>query len=221
MSQAVVDALVARFPEAIMASGSQVGDEWAAVRASGLREVCSFLRDDPAMDFALPIDLTAVDFSQWEGGREPRFDVVYHLCSVRHHHRIRLKVAVSEDHLVVPSVADLYPGLNWFERETWDMFGIRFEGHPDPRRVLLYEEFEGHPLRKDHPHAKAQPRVPMRELPDADIHDPPLGPAARPKPPGAGPDWTGGEGVAPAKLNPSLAGMPDEPFSAPPGPSEE
>ena len=189
MSEAVLERLAEELGAAVEETGSHAGDEWARIQASAIRDACGFLRDDPDMAFALPIDLTAVDYSTWEGGREPRFDVVYHLYSVRHRHRIRLKVAVSEDEPTVLSVSDLYPGLSWFEREVWDMFGIRFDGNPDPRRMLLWDEFEGHPLRKDFSHRVSQTRVPMRDMPDADIADPALGPQARPPEPTGGRRW--------------------------------
>lgn len=215
MSQAVLTRLGEQFPEAIVETGSQHGDEWALVQRDAIREICTFLRDDPEMAFELPVDLTAVDYRDWDGGREPRFDVIYHLYSVSRRHRIRLKVRVSEDDPNVSSVSDLYPGLSWFEREVWDMFGLRFEGHPKLKRVLLYEEFEGHPLRKEFPHRSAQARVPMRELPDADIKDAALGPATRPGLLAGEPLWSGEETVPATGLRPGIPGLPDPGESSP------
>jgi NADH-quinone oxidoreductase subunit C len=100
-------------------------------------------------------DLTVVDLL----GEEPRFEVVYHLYSVAKNQRVRLKVRVSEGESAVASATSLYPSANWMEREAFDLYGIRFEGHPDLRRILLYEEFEGHPLRKDYPKTKRQPLI--------------------------------------------------------------
>jgi NADH-quinone oxidoreductase subunit C len=119
-------------------------------------EVCRFLRDDADLKFNFLSDLTAVDW--W--GRTPRFEVVYHLYSLVHFQRLRLKVRVEEDDCSVPTVTGVWSTANWHEREVWDMFGIRFEGHPDLRRILTPEQvlderigewkpFEGHPLRKD------------------------------------------------------------------------
>jgi NADH-quinone oxidoreductase subunit C len=106
------------------------------------------------------MDLTAVDYLKFPGREDgPRFDVVYHLYSVAHNHRLRLKVAVEQDEPSVPTATGLWPIANWLEREVWDMFGIRFEGHPDLRRLLLYEEFVGHPLRKDYPIERRQPLI--------------------------------------------------------------
>ena len=106
------------------------------------------------------MDLTAVDYQKFPGREDgPRFDVVYHLYSIPHNHRVRLKVQVEEDDAWVPTATGLWPIANWLEREVWDMFGIRFEGHPDLRRLLLYEEFVGHPLRKDYPITRRQPLI--------------------------------------------------------------
>jgi len=106
--------------------------------------------------------------------REPRFDVVYQLLSIEHLHRLTLKIQVGEDNPEVDSVLDLWPAANFIEREVWDMFGIKFKGHGDLRRILMYEEFVGHPLRKDYPKRAKQPRVPLRipELrnPSADMN---------------------------------------------------
>jgi NADH-quinone oxidoreductase subunit C len=109
------------------------------------------------------IDLTCVDFPD----REPRFEVVAHLYSLNKGHRLRLKARVGNeegDDAEIDSVADLWASANWAEREAWDMFGVRFRGHPDLRRILMYPEFDGHPLRKDYPANKIQPLVPYREL---------------------------------------------------------
>ena len=88
-----------------------------------------------------------------------RFDVVYHFYSSTHHHRLRVKVPLASADLVVDSLTELWAAANWFEREVWDMFGIRFTGHPDLRRILMYESFQGHPLRKDYPVRKRQPLI--------------------------------------------------------------
>ena len=103
--------------------------------------------------------ITAVDYL----GQTPRFAVVYHLNSLALHHRLRVKIRVPEDEPWVHSLVDLWKSANWLERECWDMFGIRFVGHPDPRRILMYEEFVGHPLRKDYPVDKRQPLTPERD----------------------------------------------------------
>ena len=103
------------------------------------------LRDQPDLSFRFLSSLTATDHP----GREPRFWVVYELRSVEHAHRLRLKVGLPGDDLHIPSVTPLFPTANWHEREVWDLFGIVFDGHPDLDRILLPDDWEGHPLRKD------------------------------------------------------------------------
>nr|WP_316653579.1 NADH-quinone oxidoreductase subunit C [uncultured Gellertiella sp.] len=105
-----------------------------------------FLRDDSRCGFVNFVDVCGVDWPE----RENRFDVVYHLLSPRQNLRVRVKLEVTEDQ-PVPSATPVYPGADWFERETWDMYGIPFTGHPDLRRILTDYGFEGHPLRKDFP----------------------------------------------------------------------
>lgn len=168
MSQLVVDAVQSRFPGVVLATHAQAGDETIYLAAEHVVSVVTYLRDDPAMNFNMFIDCTAVDKAGFPGHDGPRFEVVYHFYSLAKNHRIRLKVALDEDELVVDSIAHLYQSANWFERETWDMFGVRFRNSPDHRRILLYEEFEGHPLRRDYPQRGYQPLMAMPTLPRAD-----------------------------------------------------
>ena len=114
--------------------------------SNGIRKVIKFLRDDPTCHFSCFIDLCGVDYPN----REQRFDVVYHLLSPYHNVRVRVKVQTDEDN-PVPSIVELFPGANWFEREAFDLYGIMFADHPDLRRILTDYGFEGHPLRKDFP----------------------------------------------------------------------
>lgn len=123
------------------------------------KEVFHRLKEQPEFDFQMLIDVTAVD---WLDSREDRFEVVYQLLSLSHGLRIVLKIKVAETNPEVDSVCDLWSSANFLEREVWDMFGIKFSGHPDLRRVLMYDEFVGHPLRKDYPLAGKQPRIPLR-----------------------------------------------------------
>jgi NADH-quinone oxidoreductase subunit C len=120
-----------------------------------LLAIMRLLRDEPGLDFEMLTDLTAVDYL----GEEPRFELVYHLYSVKRNHRVRIKSRVPEQDPEIASLVSLWPSADWMEREVWDLYGIRFCGHPDLRRILLYEEFEGHPLRKDYPKEKRQPLV--------------------------------------------------------------
>ena len=110
-------------------------------------DVARVLRDHPDLGFGLLVEVTAVDF--WP--REPRFEVIYTLVSLEHRARVRLKVRLGGDDAHVGTVSGIWPAANWLEREVWDLFGIRFDGHPDPRRLLMPEDWEGFPLRKDYP----------------------------------------------------------------------
>ena len=112
-----------------------------------LPAVARALRDRPELDFALLAELTAADF--WP--REPRFEVIYLMVSMEHRARLRLKVRLEGGDARVSTVSDIWPAANWLEREVWDLFGITFDGHPDLRRLLMPDDWEGYPLRKDHP----------------------------------------------------------------------
>ena len=127
----------------------------AVIAPSALLSVATLLKEDPELQYNFLMDLTAVDY--WK--RKPRFEVVYHFLSVANSFRLRLKVPVAEPKPKVDSLTSLWPGANWYEREVYDMFGIQFIGHPDLRRILLYPEFEGHPLRKDYPIKRRQPLI--------------------------------------------------------------
>ena len=155
MSQRVLERIAQQFPDGVISTHSLHGDDTAVIVRERIADVLAFLKGDPDMAFDLPSDLTAVDYL----GREPRFEVVYHLYSTRQKHRVRLKVLVPEESAEVPTSIGVYAGWNWFEREIWDMFGIRFIGHPDPRRMFMQESFVGHPLRKDYPKERRQPLV--------------------------------------------------------------
>src|SRR3954454_22021627 len=122
------------------------GELTITANARDLVEVVTFLRDDERCLFWSFIDVTAIDWP----GREKRFDVVYHLLSPRHNRRIRVKVE-TDGVTPVPSIIGLFPAANWYERETYDLYGVLFSGHPDLRRLLTDYGFEGHPLRKDFP----------------------------------------------------------------------
>ena len=115
-------------------------------KAADVVKVVTFLRDDPACQFICIIDVTAIDWP----GREQRFDVVYHFMSPRLNQRIRLKIMADET-TAVPSIINVFRGADWFERETYDLYGVLFSGHPDMRRILTDYGFDGHPLRKDFP----------------------------------------------------------------------
>ncbi len=163
MAQLVLDRLNAHFTGGeIEKTGTQHGNEWARVRRQDFRAVAQFLRDDPALLMNMFTDLTAVDRLTKVDDDKPRFDVVLHVYSIEKKHRVRLYAAVPENDPVIDSLVTVWPGANWFEREAFDLYGVRFAGHPDLRRILMYPEFIGHPLRKDYPKEKRQPLVRRR-----------------------------------------------------------
>jgi NADH-quinone oxidoreductase subunit C len=157
---AILADLQERFAGAIVDAHDHRGDQTVVVSREALIDVLRFCRDAHALALDMLTDLTAVDYSRYPGREDgPRFEVVYQLYSVTHNHRLRVKVRVEEDDAEVPTAVGLWPIANWLEREVWDMFGVRFRGHPDLRRLLLYEEFVGHPLRKDYPINRRQPLI--------------------------------------------------------------
>lgn len=163
MSQHDLDTLISHFGSAeLLETHSHRGDETAIVRAEALLVVMRFVKTSLGYDFLA--DVTAVDFL----GTEPRFQVVYHVRSMASGARLRIKVPLAEPVNgtlpQVDSVVALWPAANWLEREVYDMYGIDFTGHPDQRRILLYEEFVGHPLRKDYPKEKRQPLIRRENL---------------------------------------------------------
>jgi NADH-quinone oxidoreductase subunit C len=163
VSQLVLDKLRERFGAAILETHSNFGDDTAVVDPGAWKAVCTFLREDPALDFDMPIDLCGVDYPN--RGATGRMEVVMHLYSVPRGHRIRLKARVGDEDMEgaeLDSVASIWPGMNWLEREVFDMSGVRFRGHPDLRRILMYPEFEGHPLQKTYRADRTQPLVPYR-----------------------------------------------------------
>lgn len=142
LGQAIARAL----PESVADYGVAKGELTITSRAADIVKVVTFLRDDPGCQFFAFVDVTAVDWPQ----RERRFDVVYHLLSPTKNWRVRIKVETDEN-TPVPSIIDVFPGANWFEREVFDLYGVLFSGHPDMRRILTDYGFSGHPLRKDFP----------------------------------------------------------------------
>ncbi len=159
MSKEVLTRLLEKFPGVIGRTHSEHGDDTAFVKAESIVAVTQFLRDDPSLSFEMLTDLTGVDYL---GIKEPRFEVVYHLYSLSKNHRVRLRVELPEEDPKVATLTGLWKSALWMEREAWDLYGIKFEGHPDLRRILMYPEFQGHPLRKDYEMEHRQPRIPPR-----------------------------------------------------------
>jgi len=157
MNSYLLDTFRAKFPDDTLETHAFRGDETVTVRKQALLKAASYLRDELGFDFLM--DLTAVDYLP----REPRFELVCHLYSSRHNYRLRLKCPVEGADPLVDSLTGVWAGANWFEREAYDMFGLKFQGHPDLRRILMYDGFEGYPLRKDYPLKKRQPRIAHRD----------------------------------------------------------
>jgi len=185
---ALIQALTERFPDAVRSSHAYRGDATIVVSREALLDLARALKGDAAFQMNFLMDLTAVDFSAfgkkpspaffassgvavrpsaelpdehpWPGPPGPaRFVVVYHFFSLPLKHRLRVEVPLEETDAEVDSMTSLWAGADWLEREVWDMFGIRFRGHANLKRILTYEEFVGHPLRKDYPVNKRQPLI--------------------------------------------------------------
>jgi NADH-quinone oxidoreductase subunit C len=162
MSKLALEKLQAKLGDQVTETHSHLGDDTAVVTPDAWHDAALLLRDDPALDFDLFVDLCAADYPSRETGR---FEVVLHLYSTTKRHRIRLKARVGDadgENAELDTLTNVWPGANWLERETFDMMGIVFRGHPDLRRILMYPEFQGHPLRKDYPAQRTQPLVAYR-----------------------------------------------------------
>lgn len=151
----LIDTLKQRFGTAIATAETIRDENVITISREAWASVMRALRDEPDFDFNFLMDLTAVDWF----GREPRFEIVYQLKSLARNHRLRVKVPVAGDDAWVPSAVALWKSADWLERECYDMFGIDFRDHPDLRRILMYDSFVGHPLRKDYPVDRRQPIV--------------------------------------------------------------
>jgi len=158
-SHAIISALAPLVPGAAYEPGASVDFATVYVPADRLVQTGVALRETRPLRFTALVEVTAADYFP----RDPRFEVVYHLYSLARNHRLRVKVRVPEEEPWVHTLVPLWKAANWLEREVWDLFGLRFIGHPDPRRILLYEEFVGHPLRKDYPVDKRHPLTPERD----------------------------------------------------------
>ncbi len=164
MSKAVVTRLEGALGGKILAKNDFRGDEEITVAPGDWLAVAELLKSDPELAFDHFGDLTAIDHPEREPDG-PRFDVVLLMRSIAKKHRIRVRTQVA-DGQELATLTGVWAGANWAEREVYDMFGIRFAGHPDLRRILMYEEFEGFPLRKDYPIDRVQPLVPYRDVPE-------------------------------------------------------
>ncbi len=151
----LIEKIKQRFADAILDAQETRGESVITIDRERALDLMRALRDEPEFGFTMLADVTAVDWLE----RDPRFDVVYQLKSHAHPNRLRVKVRVPAAEAWVDSVYQIWKSADWLERECFDMFGISFKGHPDLRRILLYDSFSGHPLRKDYPYQKRQPIV--------------------------------------------------------------
>jgi NADH-quinone oxidoreductase subunit C len=147
MKEVILQKLQSQFPDAIVSSNDYRDELTIVVNKQHIVAVCQFLKDDSDLQFDSLRDICGADYYR----PSDRFEVVYNLYSLKSNFRIRLKVHVDETDLHVPSVTNVWKSANWYERETYDMYGIIFDGHPDLRRIYMPEEFEYYPLRKDFP----------------------------------------------------------------------
>lgn len=176
MSEMALRRVADRFPEAVLHAYTQHGDETLLIDREKLVEVARFCREDPELDLKLPVSLTCVDYIE----ESPRFELVYTLYSITRKHRLRIKVRVPEEDPVAPSLTAIYRGLDFWERYCWDMYGVRFTDREKAlNRLWMYEEFEGHPLRKDYPLRGRQGLIPERDVQDI-YRGPGPGPGSEP-----------------------------------------
>ena len=147
-----------KYPNLITGVGEVSGDPCVTVKREAIRSLASSLKADPDFEFNMLMDLFAADYLHWEE-KEFRFEVVYNLFSFTRNHRLFLKVLLPETDAVVDSVTGIWPAADWLEREVWDMMGLVFAGHPNLKRILMYEGFKRHPLRKDYRYNQRQPII--------------------------------------------------------------
>ena len=158
-SEELISLLNTKFGAHLLEARVDLGDAVIRIAPESAPEFFRLLKLDAELKFNLLVDITAVD---WMDSRDERFDVIYQFLSLSTQHRLRVEIALPEENPEIDTVVPLWSGANFFEREAWDMYGIKFKGHPDLRRILTYDEFIGHPLRKDYPVQGKQPRIPMR-----------------------------------------------------------
>jgi NADH-quinone oxidoreductase subunit C len=197
MSQKALELFRARFPDEVVATGSSYGDDWVRVKPARLAEMATWLKTDASTDMKFLVDITAVDYVHFDPKKplalnDPeRIEVVYHFASISNGMRLVLKVRAGLENDTIPSITPVFRAANWWERLVFDFFGIRFENHPHLRRILTYDEFKGHPLRKDYPIHLRQPLTPERHVKDL-VRGPGPGPSEKHAPfsqrPGARPN---------------------------------
>lgn len=153
----ILEDIKQKFSDNILGMTVQFGDDIIHIKKEALQDIVIFLKEDP-YDFTMLLDLTCVDYL----GEEERYEMVYHLFSFSLNLRLRFKARLQQNDCKIDSLTPIFKNANWLEREVFDMFGIHFDGHPYLRRLFMYDGFEGHPLRKDYPLRKQQPKIPLR-----------------------------------------------------------
>lgn len=148
----------AKYPQWVIAAYEDRGDAYVRVKSAAVKDFLSAMKHDADFDFSMLIDIFSVDYLHWEE-KESRFELTYNLYSMKKASRLFVKVELLETDPSVDSAVEIWPAANWFEREVWDMMGIVFKGHPNLKRLLMYEGFQGHPLRKDYLHNRRQPII--------------------------------------------------------------
>jgi NADH-quinone oxidoreductase subunit C len=154
----ILEDLKEKLSDNILDMTVQFGDDIIRIKKEALLDLVNFLKNDP-YEFTMLLDLTCVDYM----GEEERYEMVYHLFSLSHKLRLRFKTRLKENDLKIDSLTSIFRNANWLEREAYDMFGVHFSDHPYLRRLFMYDGFKGHPLRKDYPLRKQQPKIPLRK----------------------------------------------------------
>jgi len=154
----ILEDLKKKFSDNILDMTSQFGDDIIHIKKEVLQDIVNFLKEEPYA-FTMLLDLTCVDYM----GEEERFEMVYHLFSLSLNLRLRFKARLQQNDCKIDSLTSIFKNANWLEREVYDMFGVHFAGHPYLRRLFMYDGFEGHPLRKDYPLRKQQPKIHLRK----------------------------------------------------------
>jgi len=157
MNERIMEKVKSQFPSSLEGTNEFRGDLTLQIKREDIVRVCEFLKTDAELAFDMVIDLCGADMYRPEG----RYEVIYNLYSLKNRKYLRLKVLLDEDDAVIDSVAGVWAGANWHERETYDMFGVKFAGHPDLRRIYMPEEYEYHPLRKDFPTMGIPDSIPL------------------------------------------------------------
>jgi len=154
----ILEDLKEKLSDNILDMTVQFGDDIIRIKKEALLDLVNFLKNDP-YEFTMLLDLTCVDYM----GEEERYEMVYHFFSLSHNLRLRFKTRLKENDFKIDSLTSIFRNANWLEREAYDMFGVHFSGHPYLRRLFMYDGFKGHPLRKDYPLRKQQPKIPLRK----------------------------------------------------------